>query len=140
MKKCCICKTQKPVTGFHKNKNTKDGLANQCKSCAIKKAKTWAKNNPEKVKRNSRKSALLRHNLTQKQYSLLLASQNKTCAICKQISKSTLHIDHDHSCCPGQYSCGKCIRGLLCVRCNTAIGLINENIEILKRMEEYLAT
>jgi hypothetical protein len=30
----------------------------------------------------------------------------------------TYHIDHDHGCCPGSYTCGQCIRSLLCVNCN----------------------
>jgi hypothetical protein len=27
-------------------------------------------------------------------------------------------VDHDHTCCPGEYTCGKCVRGLLCDDCN----------------------
>lgn len=41
-----------------------------------------------------------------------------------------LAIDHDHK-------TGK-IRGLLCTRCNTAIGLLNDNIDFLRRAIMYL--
>jgi len=32
-KKCAKCKTWYPITEFHKNKNTKDGLQSYCKNC-----------------------------------------------------------------------------------------------------------
>src|SRR6266496_914731 len=38
-----------------------------------------------------------------------------------------LTIDHDHDCCPGSASCGKCIRGFLCGLCNSAIGMLNND-------------
>lgn len=41
------------------------------------------------------------------------------CGICGSNNNGrTLHIDHDHECCPGERSCGGCIRGALCYPCN----------------------
>jgi hypothetical protein len=34
----------------------------------------------------------------------------------------TACLDHDHSCCPGKFTCGKCIRGVVCVACNVKLG------------------
>lgn len=50
------------------------------------------------------------------------------CNVCSATSSSglverKLHVDHDHACCPGIKSCGKCVRGVVCNRCNSAIGV-----------------
>lgn len=60
-----------------------------------------------------------RYNIDAATYMRLLASQDGACAICGiKPGSRRLAVDHDHKCCPGRRSCGACIRGLLCKRCN----------------------
>jgi len=44
------------------------------------------------------------------------------CATTKRLS-----IDHDHNCCPGQGSCGNCVRGALCARHNSYLGYLEND-------------
>lgn len=53
-------------------------------------------------------------------------------------SSETLSIDHDHSCCPGQRSCGECVRGLLCRNCNTTLGLLDDDPQKMEGLLRYL--
>jgi hypothetical protein len=48
------------------------------------------------------------------------------------------HIDHDHGCCPGSRSCGRCGRGLLCRFCNSAAGLLGDDAARLRGLADYL--
>ena len=64
-----------------------------------------------------------KYRLTWDRYQAMLEQQFNVCAACSQPfgSKGPV-VDHDHSCCNGQFSCGMCIRALLCEGCNTAEG------------------
>lgn len=72
------------------------------------------------------------------EYKIILKAQNNKCAICgKEPTRKNkdgglyrLHIDHNHL-------NGK-VRGLLCSNCNTALGLLGEDIKILKKAIDYL--
>jgi hypothetical protein len=88
---------------------------------------------------------LKKYKLTSEAYVELEKLQNGTCAICNkpESNRKRLSVDHDHLCCPTTKNdvstCGKCIRGLICFRCNTALGMIYDDIEILNSMISYLS-
>lgn len=50
----------------------------------------------------------------------------------------TLHIDHDHRCCPVRPYCGNCVRGMLCKSCNIALGFVGDSIDVLNGLKKYL--
>lgn len=50
------------------------------------------------------------------------------------------HVDHDHACCPGNYSCGGCLRGVLCPSCNIALGWLERRNKRSDQLEQYLAS
>lgn len=61
------------------------------------------------------------------------------CELCGATDRR-LVIDHDHSCCPRNYACGKCFRGMLCQPCNVALGMFQDDPALLRRAAEYLVS
>jgi hypothetical protein len=64
-------------------------------------------------------------------YYALLEAQGGKCAMCGRTDSGSaksarFNIDHDHACCPGEVTCGKCVRGLLCMPCNTGLGILEQ--------------
>lgn len=78
--------------------------------------------------------------LRREDYDAILDAQGHVCAVCKQPNrhKKGFHVDHDHSCCPGQKSCGKCVRGVLCNGCNAALGHAEDSPDRLRQLIQYL--
>ena len=73
-------------------------------------------------------------------YAALVASQSGLCAACHMPPDVRgLYVDHDHSCCPSKRKvCGKCVRGLICHNCNTALGHVKDSKERLLALIAYL--
>jgi hypothetical protein len=87
--------------------------------------------NPEVRARWRRNYKFRRLGVTEAEYLAMLDAQGNACAMCRRpfAADERVFADHDHACCPAQVdqiakTCGKCIRGLLCFRCNTALGYI----------------
>ena len=79
---------------------------------------------PEVQKRTDEWYFKSHYKLTLEEIAQLFINQNKRCAICKTDSPGNKPwaIDHDRDCCSGSISCGKCVRGILCSRCNLGLG------------------
>jgi hypothetical protein len=79
-----------------------------------------------------------RYGLTPEGFRALVELQAGLCAMCTEpMNPRKTQIDHDHACCPGKRSCGRCVRGLLCVPCNLALGVV-ENADLVARGQAYL--
>lgn len=173
-KQCRACGEWKPLSEFHNDKAKPDGLTVKCKDCnnAASKAardkdpKAYDRRNweliqakPEARRERKRKNSKtdtaqnnrLLHffNKTLDWYRETLIEQGGGCAVCKIMnpsgrSEDFFHVDHDRSHCP-ERSCGDCVRGILCGRCNSYImavwdGSRNGTIdpELLPAVEAYV--
>lgn len=97
-------------------------------------SRKWYKDNREHILEQTRARQYYRkYGLSMDEYEGLT---KEGCMLCGSLDD--LHIDHDHKCCPGQYTCGKCVRGVLCNLHNVGIGMFNDDTEMLKRAIIYL--
>ena len=65
------------------------------------------------------------------------------CNICGESSERNLQIDHDHKCCNSDITCGQCVRGTVCNRCNKAVdvyekGLMRLDYPLYDKIVQYL--
>ena len=145
MSVCTGCHKDKPDSDFHwKIKNVK--RKTRCAECVtawqrehyqnnrqkyIDKSKRWKEANETPLQRRQKA-----YGLTNEEWNTLVDKYDGMCWLCQE-SPGTV-IDHDHSCCGPKRSCGKCVRGYLCQKCNSGLGFLGDNLERLKRAVEYL--
>lgn len=82
-----------------------------------------------------------KHGVTPEWYATTLEAQGGRCAVCGSPECGTgrrFAIDHDHACCPGRNSCGRCVRGLLCRSCNVALGYLGDAPDRIHAAADYL--
>lgn len=157
-KRCNQCGLTKQLTSFYRNPAGRKGRRPECKECTKERRKewyarnrareiarvgAWQRQNPEKLAKQRMKNVeerarkhrnwhlQKRFGLTLEQYGQLLSKQDARCAICGDAPEGrTLHVDHDHE--TGE------VRGLLCMRCNNALGLFREDPDALTSALDYL--
>lgn len=73
------------------------------------------------------------HGIGQAEFDAILAGQGGVCAICgggPNGPGNRLHIDHCHN--------SNKVRGLLCAKCNTAVGLLDDDPQRADQLARYL--
>lgn len=137
-KRCTKCGQEKPFDDFYQDKNRKDGYRFECKTCTNEANKNWWQANKERHRLAGWRYHLKRtFGITSEQYNIILVAQNGKCAICGQAETSTrkgklkrLAVDHDRK--------TKKIRALLCVNCNTGIGSLQHDPNLLEKAAAYV--
>ena len=107
---CRTCQEVKSLTDFPAGAGQYS-----CKKCRAEAARQWRKTMDASNKRamNKANDIWKRYRLRPDEYQELIKDG---CAVCG--THDDLCVDHDHSCCPGNRTCGKCIRGALCKKHN----------------------
>src|SRR4051812_37675055 len=124
------CRTDRPASDFWKMKASKDGLQNRCKPCTY----AYRRDADRRYISSGKHATKQREGWYRRTYGIsvkevdeLYLSQGKQCAICGKaggVGRGVgvgrgLHLDHCHK-------TGK-IRGLLCGKCNRALGWLNDD-------------
>lgn len=140
-KTCSKCKETKDLAAFYFDKR-RGKLSNPCKDChkliVASSNHKWRKEHPEITKRCSQESKLRsKYGLELKTLQAILKDQQGVCVICEvslsfsaQDKRYKPHVDHDHV--TGE------VRGLLCLTCNTGLGMFGDSTDLLDAAKDYL--
>lgn len=134
-RRCGRCKKEKPQKEFGGPTNP------YCRPCHTDYERERRQVNGQQNPEYTRAINLRRYGLTIEQFDTILAGQQGRCAICRtgDPGGQGWHVDHDHRCCnTRKTSCGRCIRGILCSRCNIAIGNLRDDPAIIAAALDYV--
>jgi hypothetical protein len=147
--KCSCCRVRKPVSEFHKFNDATAPLTgwryySRCKDCNKKQCKAygasnkpkrnarlsrWRKENPLAAKLMDRRKALRQnYGISLDEAGALLMRAGYRCEICYGTSR--LCIDHCHK-------TGR-VRGILCANCNTFLGRVEKDSELIDGLQRYM--
>lgn len=128
LKWCRMCKTSKPPEDFHFLGTKQKQRRAQCKACV-----NLYESLPSMKAKLQQRSRQYQTGFTPELWRRTLALQHHRCAVCavpfSELTREP-HGDHCHS--------TQQPRGILCPKCNTAIGLLDDDPARLRRAATYL--
>lgn len=87
----------------------------------------WYQKNMEKAKSYG---LVRRYGISLDEFLGLKKRQNNKCAICQKRFRRTPYVDHDHK--------TRKVRGLLCITCNSGLGMLQDSIRVIESAAKYL--
>lgn len=141
-KKCINCLEEKSTDLFPKQNKCKEGLKPECKVCHNEKQKLYYEKNKDKVLDRTRKynktefrkkycRDRAKIKLKEKREKNASRPRSEKCEICLKLpTKKGIVWDHDHI--TNEF------RGWICSKCNTLLGMCNDEIAVLKNAIKYL--
>ena len=127
-KLCTACQQSKPLEDFNKNKDGKFGKHSICRQCTLERNRFRYVNGDSYAVRLKKL-----YGLSVKEYEELYAEAQGKCQSCgikEEELTRRLAVDHCHT-------SGK-VRGLLCGKCNTALGQLNDSLDTISALYSYL--
>lgn len=108
----------------HHHSKIRWGICDTCRSDVIK------ANNPQPPEPKSQ--LLAKYGIDEDDYAALLAKQDGCCGICKKPPRRgrRLCVDHDHV--------TLVVRGLLCSKCNSGLGMFQDSLDVVRSAVRYL--
>ncbi len=139
-KTCTKCLEEKPLSAYRMRKSKRGRIWNRwCNVCLSAKYRQWAENKPDKIKTYRKRhnwtmeNRCARRGITPEELMSRYEKQSMGCAIClTPLGIQETAIDHNHR--TGE------VRGILCLRCNSALGGFKDSPTIITSALEYLNT
>jgi hypothetical protein len=116
-KRCAKCAETNPLAEFNRDRTKKDGRRSRCKACR--------RDSTVQAQDRRRKTGV-----TKELFNALLIVQANRCGICAEPVDNSAPADHCHD--------TMAPRGILCRSCNLGMGLMKDNVGILRRAVAYL--
>ena len=140
MRQCPKCKRELDLVSFAGDRKGKDGLQARCRDCNNAYAKTphgrelaaASRAKPERKKYQRNYHLQARYGITLGAWQEMFDRQGGKCPGCGSPLEAGFktHVDHCHK-------TGR-VRGLLCKECNLALGNVNDSIDVLRNLIQYL--
>jgi hypothetical protein len=139
---CSKCRRVQPIDQFPVRNPGGRYRTSQCRGCRREHNRMYYRENRDVLRKKAREhQQTIRYGKPAGWYAEQLAAQGGVCAICgasPASAKRAFAVDHDHACCPGRHTCGNCVRGILCVQCNTALASVESNDDWIAKVLRYL--
>lgn len=141
---CSKCgESKSPELFYTQNRGNTVTYFPSCRECTKARVTSWRRANPDKAAAYNRKwrenspgnwkdLRLAKYGITADEYDAMWTKQGGVCAICKKDCKTGQALSVDHCHVTGE------VRGLLCRKCNTALGHLGDSVDLLHAAIEYL--